>query len=251
MVLNFCSEREPVIAHELYSNLRAISWTGSVSPAAVGWASLIQSRNRFLLRGNSMADDDSITQWIDGIRNGEDEAARRLWGAFFERLLVFARQRLKMANRAIHDEEDIVLSAFESFCAGVQRGRFPQLRDREDLWRLLFVITARKVADQFAFQNRVCRDVSRSVSQFDSDPFTNREYSELFLSQEPPPEFAAECADQLRHLLDQLQHDDLKHIAILKMEGYTNEEIAQQLARGLATVERKLRAIREIWSQAP
>ena len=43
------------------------------------------------------------------------------------------------------DEEDIVQNAFHSFFQGVANGRFlSQLDDRDNLWRLLVVITARK-----------------------------------------------------------------------------------------------------------
>ena len=46
------------------------------------------------------------------------------------------------------DEEDAALSAFDSLCAGLAKGQYPQLADREDLWRLLVVITTRKVRAQ-------------------------------------------------------------------------------------------------------
>ena len=46
------------------------------------------------------------------------------------------------------DEEDAALDAFNSFLAGVVRGRFPQLNDRDDLWRLLVVLTVRKAIGQ-------------------------------------------------------------------------------------------------------
>ncbi|MFO0868872.1 MAG: ECF-type sigma factor [Pirellulales bacterium] len=198
-----------------------------------------------------MSADESMTRWIDGLRAGEDAAARRLWESFFDRLLAVARQRLRSTNRAVHDDEDVVLSAFKSFCLGVRNGRFPQLRDREDLWRLLFVITARKIADQFAFQGRAKRSGEREIELSRVAGPSRNGAADLLLSAEPSPEFAAECADQLRHLLEQLQHEDLQQVAILKMEGYTNEEIAQQLRRGLSTIERKLRTIREIWNLTP
>lgn len=194
--------------------------------------------------------EESITRWIDGVRNGDQEAARRLWDTFFHRLTLIARQRLQHANRTVSDEEDVVLSAFKSFCAGIRKGRFPDLKDREDLWRLLFVITARKVADQFAYQRRDKRDSRRDASPYEKYEDADASLDNLFVSNEPSPEFTAECADQLRSLLDQLQLEDLQRIAILKMEGYTNNEIAQQLDRGLTTIERKLRTIREIWSQS-
>ncbi|MEZ6104890.1 MAG: ECF-type sigma factor [Pirellulaceae bacterium] len=195
-------------------------------------------------------DDDSITQWIDGMRSGDDEAVRHIWDSFFHRLVALARQRMKSANRSTYDEEDIVVSAFKSFCAGVRDGKFPRLRDRDDLWRLLLVITARKVADRITFQQREKRDTRMQVYATELQAVGSDVSSEPFLAREPSPEFAAECADQFRCLLDQLRHEDLRQIALLKMEGYTNQEIAARLDRGVATIERKLRTIRDIWSQA-
>jgi hypothetical protein len=56
-------------------------------------------------------------------------------------------KKLLGAPRGMADEEDVALSAFDSFCRGAEQGRFPQLSDRDDLWRLLFVITERKAID--------------------------------------------------------------------------------------------------------
>ena len=71
---------------------------------------------------------------------------------YFARMVDLARSRLRAAPRrgrdAASDEEDAALSAFDSLCAGLARGRFPQLADRDDLWRLLVVITTRKVRAQ-------------------------------------------------------------------------------------------------------
>ncbi len=197
-----------------------------------------------------MHGEESITRWIDGLKNGDDAAVSKIWEAFFQRLTKIARQRLQAANRSVSDEEDIVLSAFKSFFTGIRKGRFPQLHDREDLWRLLFVITSRKVADQFAFQRREKRDARREVARPEFDADDSDHYDDLFISNEPSPEFTAECEDQLQSLLARLEHDDLQRIAILKMEGFTNQEIATQTDRGLTTIERKLRTIREIWSQS-
>lgn len=194
------------------------------------------------------AEDESITAWIEQLRVGDEEAARRLWDGFFNRLLDFATRRLKNTRSADYDEEDIVLSALKSFCLGVRRGRFPNLRDRDDLWRLLFVITSRKVADRFAFQRRAKRDFAREVV---CNPTTSAggTSSTWFVSGEPDPAMVAECEEQFSILLNCLQHPDLKRVALWKMEGHTNEDIAALMSRSLATVERKLRTIREIWSQ--
>src|SRR3954463_13568021 len=85
-------------------------------------------------------DEGSVTVWLGDLKAGGDEAVQPLWERYFERLVILARQRLRDAPRAVADEEDAALSAFDSFCRSVQGGRFPRLGDRDDLWRILVVI---------------------------------------------------------------------------------------------------------------
>src|SRR5271156_1244075 len=95
-------------------------------------------------------DEGSITRWITGMKGGDLAAAQPLWERYFARMVTLARARLRASGRrdAGSDEEDVALSAFDSLCAGLARGQFPQLADRDDLWRLLVVITTRKVQAQ-------------------------------------------------------------------------------------------------------
>src|SRR3954451_24563191 len=92
----------------------------------------------------------SITRCVGDLKAGDHAAAQVLWERYFDHLVRLARRRLAIANRAgaDEDEEDAALSAFDSFCAGLAGGRFPRLEDRDDLWRLLVVITARKASAQ-------------------------------------------------------------------------------------------------------
>ena len=64
---------------------------------------------------------------------------------------------------------------------------------------------------------------------------------------EPDPAFAAEVAEECEKLLATLADSDLRLIAVRKMEGYTNKEIAEELGCSLVTVERRLRLIRLEW----
>ena len=91
-----------------------------------------------------MSREGSVTCWIQLLSTGDPAAAQRLWERYFRRLVGLARTKLRGAPRRAADEEDVALSAFVSFFRGAARGRFPRLEDREDLWRLLVVITARK-----------------------------------------------------------------------------------------------------------
>jgi DNA-directed RNA polymerase specialized sigma24 family protein len=54
--------------------------------------------------------------------------------------------------------------------------------------------------------------------------------------------------EECRRLLDRLGDETLRAVALWKMEGYTNREIAGKLGCVEHTVERKLRSIRLVWS---
>ena len=97
----------------------------------------------------AIGDEDSVTHWIAALKAGDEAAAQALWHRYFARMVELARAKLLAARRpdAAVDEEDIALSAFNSFCAGAVRGRFPAITDRDDLWRLLVVIASRKVLE--------------------------------------------------------------------------------------------------------
>ncbi|HUP81396.1 MAG TPA: ECF-type sigma factor, partial [Pirellula sp.] len=178
---------------------------------------------------------------------GDEEAARLLWDRFFAQLITLTRSRLQTSSRAMSDEEDIVLSAMKSFCMGMRNGRFPELSNRESLWRLLLTITLRKIADKQNYDRRGKRDVEKQQLNSSSDA---DEYAAVnsFVSREPNPEIAAECAEQISRLLESLENEDLKKVAIMKMEGYTNIDVANNIRCSLTSIERKLRTIRSIWS---
>src|SRR5262249_27309041 len=141
---------------------------------------------------------------------------------------------------------------FASFVRGAEAGRFPALADRTDLWNLLVVITARKVAALKARQQRVrrgggkVRGDSAFLGPVGSDQ-EDRQGIENVIGAAPTPDFAAQVAEEYQLLLAGLEDATLRSVAVWKLEGYTNEEIAGKLNCSVATVERKLRRIRNAW----
>src|SRR6516225_7429129 len=105
------------------------------------------------MRALQMPSGGSVTNWLKQLEAGDSVAAQRLWERYFRRLVGLARKKIQGAGYASRDEEDVALSAFDSFCRGAEAGRFPRLDDRDDLWQLLVTITARK-AYQLALHNR-------------------------------------------------------------------------------------------------
>jgi DNA-directed RNA polymerase specialized sigma24 family protein len=191
-----------------------------------------------------MADDD-VTRWIGELAEGDQQSAERLWNRYRERLAVLARKRLGERHRRAADEEDVVLSAFDTFCRGMAAGRFPMLKDRDDLWRLLVTITARKAVSRLRREHAE----KRGGGQVRGDSICGGAGFEEVLGREPTPELAAQVVDQCDHLMDLLDDPSLRLMARLKLEGYTNEEISRSLDCAVGTVERKLARIRHKWSK--
>jgi RNA polymerase sigma factor (sigma-70 family) len=199
-----------------------------------------------------MSNEDEITRWMGRLTTGDESAARHLWQAYYTKLVELARRRLRNSARRVADEEDVALSAFDSFCRGAAVGRFPDLNDRHDLWKLLVTLTIRKSTAQLRrehAQKRGSADV-RGESVFgEANGSSDAVGLAAALADEPTPELAAMAAEQCEHLLNQLNDSSLRQIALLKLEGYTNHEIAAQIGCGLRTIDRKLKRIRDCWGE--
>ena len=197
----------------------------------------------------------SITGWLGELRDGDQAAAQPLWEHYFSKLVTVARTKLRRMRKttADQDEEDAALSAFNSFCAGAARGKFPQLADRDDIWRLLVVITARKAMAQANREGRQKRGGGRVVEEavLFGHGLGGADGSlaglERIAAQGPSPEFAAMMAEECGRLLDSLDDDSLRQVALSRMEGYNNDEIAEQLGCARRTVARRLDLIRKTW----
>ncbi len=196
-----------------------------------------------------MDDQGSITRWLVDIREGGSLAATHLWKVYYERLVRLAKQKLGSTPKRVQAEEDVVLGAFDSFCRGAQAGRFPQLADRDDLWQVLVMLTARKASNQVKHDRRQKRGGGNvrgeSVFQYNAE---ERAGIDAIVGSEPTPEFAGDITEECRRLFDLLGDVTLRTVAQHKMEGCTNDEIAEKLGVKTRTIERKLQLIREIWT---
>ena len=193
-----------------------------------------------------MSSANSITWCLDLLKRGDRDAAEQLWTAYIQRLVGLARMKIGGAARRAADEEDVALSAFDSFCRRAEQGQFPRLADRDDLWQLLVVLTERKAIDLMRREGRKMRGEGKVLSLSDEAVPA----AERLLDPAPSPEFAAQAAEEFRRLLSLLGEESLRNVALWKMEGYTNQQIAGRLGCIEQTVERKLRSIRQIWTGA-
>src|SRR3954466_14064319 len=96
-----------------------------------------------------MAADESVTQWIRGIRPGapkdaRNRAAHNLYERYFERLVRLAHRHLCGVPLRDASAEDVAAHAFATFCRRLEVGQFAQLHARDDLGRLLARIIGHK-----------------------------------------------------------------------------------------------------------
>jgi DNA-directed RNA polymerase specialized sigma24 family protein len=196
-----------------------------------------------------MSSDHSVTLWIAQLKAGDHDAAQPFWDRYFGALVHLARARMGTLPRRVADEEDIALSAINSFCRGAAAGCFPQLSDRGNLWPLLVVITARKVIDARRHETRrkrgggMVQGESAWLNLLDSDDLAG---IENVMGDTPSPSFLAEVAEEARRWLDALPMEELRAVAQWKMDGATNAEIAARLGCVTRTVERRLELIRRL-----
>jgi DNA-directed RNA polymerase specialized sigma24 family protein len=183
----------------------------------------------------------SITRYLRAFQGGDPEAARKLWDRYFDRLVRLAHDKLRGSPRRAADEEDAALSAFDSFFRGAEQGRFRKLEDRDDLWQLLVLLTIRKSVDQVRLERRQKRG-GQASSDGDAD-------MQEILCREPSAELAAMMAEECQRLMGRLDDDELRTIALLRMEGFRDHEIADQLGCARRTVQRRVRLIQDIWQQ--
>jgi len=199
-----------------------------------------------------LSSDDPITLWIDELRNADEAAARKLWNHFVTRLYELGRKKLRPETRRVYDEEDAAQSAFHSVCAGIAAGRYPDLGSRENLWHLLVVITARKVAHRHRHDQQQRRDLHRNLSDSiflpSSDDSAPANVA-LMVSREPTPEFAAEFVETCEFLFQSLDDPALQQVVTLRLEGYTDADVADRLKCSRRTVQRRLEVVRRRWGR--
>lgn len=195
-----------------------------------------------------MSNDHSVTRLVQQLGSSSDgdtqKAAREIWKRYLPAILELAKKRLSPQVRRREDEEDVAQSMFKSFCARQQRGEF-NIKDRNDLWRLLITIVVNKARNVANHHRRGKRSIGREhVDADDRAPAAN-----LLPDQDPTPADAAVLVEELEQRLSVLPAD-LRQIAQWKLEGFSNEEIAgpERLDCAIRTVERKLMAIRKLWS---
>ena len=188
--------------------------------------------------------------WLDEVKRGDSSAARCLWERYFPDLVRLAQRKLGGLPRRMEDEEDVALSAFDSFCRAAGKGRFPDLDSRTSLWHLLCRITHFKAVDLIRRSQTGMGDARvLGEAYIIGNGTSTHQRMDPAAKPETEADFAAIMADEVRRLLKMLPSEELRTIAMAKMDNYTNKEIAGKVRCAERTVERRLNYVRAIWKE--
>lgn len=193
----------------------------------------------------------SVSVWIDHLKNGRDDAAAEIWQRYFTRLVGLARGRLAGVAYREDMAEDVAASVFQSFFHRAAGGGFRQLEDRDDLWQLLAVLATRKAVNARRREGAAKRGAGQVIPASNLGGGAEEASADVLgnlAGVEPSPEEAVAAAEEVCRLLEMLGDDELRQIARARLEGFSNEEIAERRGVSLATVERKLARVRARWA---
>jgi len=191
------------------------------------------------------------TYWLPALQNGDEQAAERLWKEYFIKTVQLAKRRMGGLRLCAADEEDVALSAMNSFCR-MAKNRDEPIADSTELWKLLSTIVRRKANKerqrQFADRRQEHRLVGESgfapKNKDDGESEGNKNGIAQFSGREPSPELAMELAETWERIL---KLPGAEELVPLKSDGYSNSEIAEKLGCSTRTIQRTLEKIKKEW----
>ncbi len=213
-------------------------------------------RLRFELLGGADQDDQrgTISVLIDDMKQGDVASFERLWARCFSTIVKLARQRLGSARKRVEDEEDVAAEVFQKLYFASVKGKLPELTDRQSLWRLLITMTRHAALDSISRERRAKRGGGhvRGESAVEDPglamPNPGPSAFDNFIAQFPTPASVVSLKELVDQWLERLPDDELRQIALMRLEGFGTDEIAAQLGLPLRTAERRLQQIRAAWS---
>ena len=190
-----------------------------------------------------MQDPSSISEWISKLRESGDEvAALKLWDRIHPKVRELSRRWLKRIGKPVSvDEDDVTISVFAALCERLRAKDFPDLKDRDGLWRLLILMTARQANDVAKTARALKRGGPSNMNDVDLDSISE------IRAINADPAIEVMMMDQCEAMLRNLGDPELESVVLLKLEGYSNSEIAKELGYSRRTIQRMLTLVKDIW----
>jgi RNA polymerase sigma factor (sigma-70 family) len=194
----------------------------------------------------------SVTRLIRDLEDGNTDALNSLYKRYFKQLTDVADNRLSRQAGPIVDGEDVALTVLMRLSENVRnaenKGKLP---DRESLWLFMLAILHSIVVDlkrrNYAWKRG--KGSVHSLSDFVQRNEDGRSPIDI-ADTTPSHEKLAILRDSVDYLLNQkLKVETTRSVAMLKLEGYSHQEIADKVGMDVKTVSRKMKRIQEVWMQ--
>ena len=176
--------------------------------------------------------DEAWRALLAGVRVGDDRACQDFWDQYGPLIEKVAERHLAAGVRRRVGPESVMLSACRTFFRRAQGGEF-DLPDAESLWRLLCAITVNKVRLKTRFHLRKKRGL-QSEEHPDQPPDVP--------ANSPAPEEELEFNDELEKLIAEFNEEE-RRVLDLKLQQFTNDEIAEKLGCSERTVRRMMKRL--------
>lgn len=179
---------------------------------------------------------DSVEDLLARLKTGDQDAGTEIVNRFMRRLIGLARKKLdgKMLRKL--DPEDVVQSVFRSYFVRQMEGEF-QIRDWDNLWSLLALITARKCTNARVRFARKGRNIHLEIDPSGNDDDGGASWEAL--AREPTPDQAAVLTEMIDGIMTSLPERD-RQIVTMSLEGKESGEIAEVIGRAERTIRRTL-----------
>ncbi len=170
------------------------------------------------------------------VRDGSEDAATELYQRYSDRIFGLVRSKMADGLKAQVQPEDIVQSVFKSIFRGVAAGGY-DAPEGGTLWQLMAVVAIHKIRRNASVRQAKKRDARRTESADAIEGFNPESNGS-----------AEEFEVAIRESIECLRSAE-KEIVLLRVQGFTVEEIADQSGRSRRSVERILQGIRAKFSE--
>lgn len=185
----------------------------------------------------------SVSLLLRDLRTGDPQAALMLWSRYLPRLTGLAARTLAGRRIGPADAEDAVQSAWISFWKKLDAGDLPTDLKRDDFWNLLGLMVVRKARRQIRHERARKRGEGKVLRESELAADTQGRVLDDVTGELTAADFDLHC-EELLTLLD----EECRRIALLRLMGHLNREIAEELGCTERKVQRKLELIRLKWS---
>lgn len=164
-----------------------------------------------------MIENSVIARWALAVNAADQGELATLWDGILPSIQQLAELWLAKSLQRDAQNHDPDLSPIQLFIGRLENRQL-RFRGGDELWRLAASVALSRVdpAEQDGLQSS--------------------------------SKFAGQVACACRPLLDELADADLESVALFKLNGSTNDEIAETMDCTRRTIQRMLKLIREIWA---